>query len=285
MPVDEPTCLACSATRPTRVAKVSNTPVYACQECGLTFCWPLPTVGSPSSGAHSIVTEETFTHGILSMTPERQRVLDSVAERRHQHYAKALGRSSYSLLEIGCGGAGLAAPFARLGVDYHGIDIDERPVAAAIERGVENLTVGDFMDLPITREFDVIFMTQVLEHITRPTAMAERCRSALVDGGLIHVDVPNQATLAGLPSRAARGIGPRFGAIDSPHHSIAYNVRALNGVFAPLFDVSAFTASPDDPVWGQATTPGRLARTYYAAQRAVRAQSLVVVFGPARPAV
>src|SRR4029077_6325713 len=113
-------------------------------------------------------------------------------ERRHRRYSAALKRSSYRLLEIGCGGAGVAAPFTDLGVDYHGIDIDSRPVDRARARGIANLVVGDFMDHPLDGRYDVIFLTQVLEHITDPTAFVDRVSTALTIGGVLHLDVPNQ---------------------------------------------------------------------------------------------
>lgn len=64
------------------------------------------------------------------------------------------------------------------------------------------------MEVPVKRQYDVIFMTQVLEHITHPREMVERLYASLVPGGIPHLDVPNQGTLAGWPSRLLRGSGP-----------------------------------------------------------------------------
>jgi len=275
-------CLVCSSTRTKQIGTTSSTSVFECRDCTLTFCWPLPEVESESAGAHSITTEESFTSGILSIDPRRQRVLDAVAGRRHERYRSVLETSDYTLLEVGCGAAGLEPGLRRLGVDYHGMDLDPRPIDAAQARGVANLTVGNFMEVPVKRQYDVIFMTQVLEHITHPREMVERLYASLVPGGILHLDVPNQGTLAGWPSRLLRGSGPRLGAIDHPHHSIAYTPRALEVLLRPLFDVRTFTANSDDPVWGQAGTPGPAARAYFAAQRVFHGRSLAVAFGRSR---
>lgn len=281
MPSDDVLCVVCSSSRTKRIGSASSTPVHECRDCTLTFCWPLPDVASLSAGAHTITTEESFTSSILTIDERRQSALGSVAARRHERYSALLGRSDYSLLEIGCGGAGLEPGFRRLGVDYHGVDLDPRPIEAARSRGVTNLMVGDFMEMPQERSYDVIFMTQVLEHITHPRAMVHRLREWLVSDGVLHLDVPNQGTLAGWPSRLVRGAGPRLGAIDYPHHSLAYTTRALEHLLAESFDVETFTATSDDPVWGQGGAPGLAARAYFAAQRVLPARSLAVAV--ARP--
>lgn len=209
-------------------------------------------------------------------------MLNSVAQRRHQHYSRLLGRSSYSLLEIGCGAAGLGPGFVSAGVDYSGLDIDPRPIEAAKARGVENLHVGDFMGFSSQRKFDVIFMTQVLEHITHPREMIKRIHDSLSPGGVIHLDVPNQRTLAGTPSRLGRGMGTRLGAIDYPHHSIAYTAEPLAQLLREDFDAEVFSATPNHPVWGQAGVPGPVARAYFACQRVLGGRSLVVAVGRAK---
>lgn len=282
MPKSQPRCLACAGTATRRVATVLGEPVYRCRTCSLTFCWPLPEAASDSAGAHSILTEESFTAGILSVPSERQKILDSVAERRFSLYSSALGRRQFSLLEIGCGAAGLAPQMSSLGIEYFGIDIDPRPIESARARGTQNVAARDFIEEPADQQYDVIFMTQVLEHIVHPQRMVQRISEALVSDGILHLDVPAQGTLAGLPSRLLRRKGPRFGAIDWPHHSIAYTPKALRMLLEDHFSVRTFTATSDDPVWGQGTTPSRLQRAYFAAQRTIGGKSLVVAFGQKR---
>jgi SAM-dependent methyltransferase len=183
------------------------------------------------------------------------------------------------MLEIGCGAAGLAPAMAELGVDYFGIDIDPRPVESAQARGILNLRVADFIEEQPQRKYDVIFLTQVLEHIVHPRRMIERIEEALAEDGILHIDVPSQGTMAGAPSRLVRGLGARFGAIDWPHHSIAYTPDALRILLENRFRVRTFTATSDDPVWGQATTPNRVQKAYFTAQRVLGGKSLAVAFG------
>jgi 2-polyprenyl-3-methyl-5-hydroxy-6-metoxy-1,4-benzoquinol methylase len=50
----------------------------------------------------------------------------ALANTRYDHYSKVLARANFSLLEVGCGDAGMAAEMGAHGVDYQGIDIDPR---------------------------------------------------------------------------------------------------------------------------------------------------------------
>jgi SAM-dependent methyltransferase len=246
----------------------------------LVYCDPLPRVESSSAGAASILTEETFTAQILDIPAAQADRYAVLARARYQRYRHDLGRPRFRLLEIGCGAAGLAPVLTALGVDYHGIDIDHRPIEAARARGITGLRVGDFFELPSDGPFDVIALSQVLEHITRPRELMHRIRQSLTPDGILHVDVPNHAALAGLPSRAVGGLGRRLGAIEWPHHSIAYRTASLSRLVSPHFGSTVvFTAAPDHDVWGQAVVPSVAARIYYRASRLLQARSLLVAYG------
>ncbi|MEU4423067.1 class I SAM-dependent methyltransferase [Actinoplanes sp. NPDC024001] len=271
-------CVACGSDERRPAASMRNTTVVRCAGCGLVRCDPLPRFHSPSSGESSILTEEAFTAHMVSGSPRRAQRYRALANARYHHYAATLGRANFRMLEVGCGEAGMAAEMAARGAEYHGIDIDPRPIAVAHSRGIESCRVGDILSCDEDGRYDVVFMSQVLEHITRPRDLLEKVSALLAPDGILHLDVPNHDGLAGMPSRAVGGIGNRFGAIDWPHHSIAYDRRSLVRLLGPRFAVRAFTATPDDPLWGQAVVPTITTRLYYAATRVLRARSLLVAF-------
>lgn len=271
-------CPVCGGNRRRRVTSIRDVDVVRCSGCGLVFCDPLPRIDSESSGASSILTEETFTARMIRDCPERAERYRVLAAARYRRYARTLGRARFRMLEIGCGEAGMAAEMAAHGVGYLGLDIDPRPIEVARSRGIEACRVGDVFSCDEDVKYDVVFMSQVLEHITRPREMIEKIGALLAPDGILHLDVPNHNGLAGLPSRLAGGIGTRVGAIDWPHHSIAYHRRSLVRLLGGRFVVRAFTATPDDRLWGQAVVPTVPVRLYYAASRVLRARSLLVAF-------
>jgi SAM-dependent methyltransferase len=271
-------CPACGASKRRPVTSMKHGKVVRCAACGLVFCDPLPQIASKSSGESSILTEEAFTARMIRDSPGRSDRYRALADTRYHHYSEMLGRASFSMLEVGCGEAGMAAEMGSHGVDYQGIDIDPRPIEAAHSRGIESCRVGDVLSCDEDVQYDVIFMSQVLEHITRPREVLGKISALLKPDGILHLDVPNHDGLAGLPSRVLGGAGNRFGAIEWPHHAIAYNRRCLVELLEHRFVVRAFTATPDDRLWGQAVVPTISTRLYYAATRALRAQSLLIAF-------
>jgi SAM-dependent methyltransferase len=271
-------CPACGATRRRPVTSLKHCKVVRCAGCGLVFCDPLPQIASKSSGESSILTEEAFTAHMIHDSPGRSDRYRVLANNRYHHYSRTLARARFSMLEVGCGDAGMAAEMGAHGVDYQGIDIDPRPIEAARSRGIGSCRVGDVLSCDEDVKYDVIFMSQVLEHITRPREVLRKINALLKPDGILHLDVPNHSGLAGLPSRVLGGAGNRFGAIEWPHHAIAYNRRSLVDLLEHRFAVRAFTATPDDRLWGQAVVPTISARLYYVATRALRARSLLVAF-------
>lgn len=103
---------------------------------------------------------------------------------------------SLRVLDLGCGnGTQLALPLARLGFAVTGVDPDARsiehaqrlsqdlPTARFICAQVEEMAAGEF--------FDVVILSEVLEHVTEPRALLAASVRRLSAGGIIIVTVPN----------------------------------------------------------------------------------------------
>lgn len=277
-------CFVCGQLRRRRLARLAETTVFSCQSCGLVYCDPLPRIASASSGDHSILTEERYTQALLDNASKREACHRVLARRRHEVFAGALGRAHFRLLEVGCGIAGLAPEWLRLGVEYHGIDLDARVCELARQRGVSNVEVVDFMGYPAPGPFDVICFSQVLEHITQPRAFLDKVSSLLVPGGIVHLDVPNHTSLSGLLHMLLPRPTCRFGGIDYPHHALSYRARTLRQLLATHFDGDVFSVNPDHPVWGQplAGRPSLAVRSYFRAADWLACRSILVGYGRKR---
>lgn len=99
------------------------------------------------------------------------------------------------ILDVGCGSATLLGlPLARLGYDLTGIDTHGPSVAVAAQlaKGLSNGTfvcgsVEEFCADP----FDVVILSEVLEHVTDPDRLLTASLQHLKTGGLVIVTVPN----------------------------------------------------------------------------------------------
>jgi SAM-dependent methyltransferase len=121
-------------------------------------------------------------------------------------FAHAGGRA----LDVGCGTGFLLEHLARRGYRGVGIDLSPGSVAIARERlkalgADERLTaeVGSAYEPP-EGPFDLIALTDVLEHLEDPRACLAALRSRLAPGGLLVISTPNRRSLPGARRWLAR---------------------------------------------------------------------------------
>ena len=107
------------------------------------------------------------------------------------------GRAAGSLrvLDVGCGnGSELALPLARRGLRVTGVDVDAASVEHA-NRLAEDLPNARFLRLDVaelkTEPFDVVILSEVLEHVTEPRALLNASVRHLAADGVVVVTVPN----------------------------------------------------------------------------------------------
>ena len=107
------------------------------------------------------------------------------------------------VLDIGCGGGLLAEPMARLGADITGIDATPEAIAAAAahaEAGGLNITYRCCTAEALAAEgpaFDVIYASEVIEHVTDRRLFAAAIAGMLAPGGTVVITTINR-TLASL---------------------------------------------------------------------------------------
>jgi SAM-dependent methyltransferase len=99
------------------------------------------------------------------------------------------------ILDIGCGnGSWVALPLARCGYDVTGIDLHQPSIdtARSLARGLPNahFAVGTVEELK-EAGFDVIILSEVLEHVHEPEALLRTGAAQLGPGGIVIVTVPN----------------------------------------------------------------------------------------------
>ncbi|MEX2459117.1 MAG: class I SAM-dependent methyltransferase [Actinomycetota bacterium] len=109
-------------------------------------------------------------------------------------------RPAGPVLEIGCGVGGNLEAITSRGLGAVGIDLSEPALA---EAGAAHPTVGfaaaDGSRLPFRDgAFGVIVVTEVLEHVRDPVAVAAEAGRVVGPGGLLFATSPNYANVAGL---------------------------------------------------------------------------------------
>jgi len=100
-----------------------------------------------------------------------------------------------SLLDIGCGQGKVASLFLKKNCKVTGIDVSVKALAIAVKTGI-NTKSWDLNDLPLPfddESFEVITISDVLEHVIDPVALLKDARRLLTSGGKLIISVPNFA--------------------------------------------------------------------------------------------
>lgn len=101
-----------------------------------------------------------------------------------------------SILDIGCHAGAFGKILLELGHQVTGIDNDREAVEIARKNGL-NIVLGDIEDYKvlssINKQFDVILLMDILEHLQNPANILKRLKSVLIRNGRIIATLPNVA--------------------------------------------------------------------------------------------
>jgi SAM-dependent methyltransferase len=199
--------------------------VSKCRSCGMAYTNPRPTFDA--LGRH--YPPEYFCYdppeGLRGL---RGYVLRSVArglvQRRLRMLEEANGRlpSGARVCDVGCGyGALIEALRDRRSCDVTGVDFNPEMARYCETKGLPihrgTLTGASFA----AERFDVVAMTEYLEHESDPRAVLEECRRITKPGGHVVVEVPV------ISAFGARLFGNYWSQLDLPRHLMFFTPETL----------------------------------------------------------
>lgn len=129
-------------------------------------------------------------------TDEELRYFREKAEQKQVVLRQEMGIQSGRLLDVGCGEGFVLDYFKKQGWDVLGLDYSEFGVQHQNPDCLPNLRVGDVYEsltlLQQTGEtFDVIWLQNVLEHVTNPFQLLQQLHRLAAPGAMLVVEVPN----------------------------------------------------------------------------------------------
>lgn len=147
-------------------------------------------------------------------------VFESVLPRLVQ----TLGRRDQpiNLLDFGAGSAQLYPVAQAYGLNYHGVEID--PGAREIAFGEFGVSLSETVDDLASESFDIVIVSEVIEHLSHPVETFESIRRVIKRDGLLYVATPNAA---GLKARLLR---ERWIDFNRETHIIFFTPSTLEGV-------------------------------------------------------
>jgi len=100
------------------------------------------------------------------------------------------------ILDVGCGDGQLLRTAKDEGWDALGIDLSESAIRLCRSQGLD-ASRTDFFDPALdARRFDVIVMSELLEHVPSPQQFLQRAEELLDHGGVLYLTTPNFGSLA-----------------------------------------------------------------------------------------
>lgn len=237
-----------------------ETGVVRCLGCHAVYQFP---VLLPSGNPYDAMTAGTYFSGHDQQ--KKVRAGEAIA-RRAEEMLGCKGK----LLDVGCGRDELLQGARRQGWKVAGVDMTPWTPPdgdSAIEvSSLENARSFE-------EQYEVVVLAGILEHVYDPAAALARVREALVPGGLVYIDVPNECSLWSYAGRAymrARGrnwavnLSPTF----SPFHVIGLCPRSLGRLLENTgFDVRRLEQYSLSNRLGN--RPGALARLEHLASSAM----------------
>jgi 2-polyprenyl-3-methyl-5-hydroxy-6-metoxy-1,4-benzoquinol methylase len=175
-------------------------------------------------------SEESFINqSILSDKKRRDLFVNKIVKNRIRAYEKILKRKPLNILEVGCGTAVISDGFLLNGVQYTGVEFDKNFYNFAKSKS-RNVVYGDFLKTNFEKKFDILFASQVVEHIDEPNIFFKKCNEVLKKDGILHIDVPNDRSLISCLRKIFKN-NKYYGAIRPPYHMRAYSSNSLKKLF------------------------------------------------------
>lgn len=201
------------------------TRIVRCGRCGLLFPNPFPY----PVDAQRLYGEPDRYFGDVDPDRKAASCRELVGEM-----GERIGKTAFTLLDVGSGRGELLAAAREAGVEAVGIELSTAMVWAARRgHGVEVLpvTIEDYASRG-QRPFDVVALAGVLEHAHDPDSMIASVRRLTRPGSLLYVDVPQEPNLVSLAGNAWNRLRRRPAVLNlqptwPPYHVFGFNPRAL----------------------------------------------------------
>lgn len=197
-------CPSCGRERPSRLKKFHSVSLAKCGGCGFVFADMTPTGEELADHyAHKYANKYSPDAWVSPTTRKRLTELVATFEQFRTH-----GR----LLDVGCGQGLLLEAAASQNWHPFGTEYSADAIEFGRSRGFEMWDGELLKDSYPADYFDVIVMTEVIEHMVEPGRDLSLVMNFVRPGGLLYLTTPN------FDSLSRRVLGDRWNVIEYPAH-------------------------------------------------------------------
>jgi len=211
------TCPACRAAAPPALGETAGYHARLCSKCAHTFVEDMP---SAETLAAVYATYGYDEDDLSTVPPFIFGILGGVVES-FEAYRSAGGR----LLDVGFGVGALLRVARDAGWTTHGIEASSAAVEQGLRYGLGDLVHGDFLKAEWPAEhFDVIVMTELIEHLVEPEPFLRQASRLLRPGGVLYMTTPHGRGVSG------RVLGASWSVLRPPEHLHLYSIASMREV-------------------------------------------------------
>lgn len=161
--------------------------IVKCNYCGLVYVNPQPTL----KYLIKFYSEGEYTDKNWNKEPVYEEIVNNGRLKVVKYIDDKYINKKVKLLDVGCGMNAQHKYMETLGWDVLGTELSKTFVKYAKKKGL-NVEFGDVIDMNFKhKEFDVITIMAVLEHLKDPRKYIGEFNRILSDDGLLIIKIPN----------------------------------------------------------------------------------------------
>ncbi len=218
--------------------------IYKCDNCGFRFTQDIPSLEKIGEyyKSEAYVSHSDSKKGILNKLYHIAR--NYMLGRKFSHIKSVTGKNSGKVLDIGAGTGYFVNYMKEKGFSPEGVELDEDARKVAKNNfGIELKPIHNIYNLP-EKEFDIITMWHVLEHIHDLDGYMKSINHTLKEDGWFVCALPN------FTSYDAAHYGKHWAAYDVPRHLWHFSPDFFMQFAAHYgFEVITMRAMPLDAVY------------------------------------
>jgi SAM-dependent methyltransferase len=172
-----------------------------------------------------------------------QQLRNPTFAHRRRRLDQFAGTRTRRILEIGCGDGNFLETLRRAGWGVHGQEVSASTTAIVRRRHGISVTAGAVEAIPSEQPFSVVAAYHVFEHLYHPATWLRSVHGLIEPRGLLHVQVPNAASLT---RRLSRG---EWASLVFPQHVYFYEPNTLRALLE-RFGFTVLSTTTWDPWHG-----------------------------------
>lgn len=178
-------CVSCLSKQRYLILDKGTLSLYRCLECGLIY-------KDDWSESFDVDMYDYYKarHGL-----SKEEIYNPINARRNTEFLEQFQHIKGRLLDVGCGEGQLVHDALNLGWKAQGIDLSESAIVSCRLLGLP-CEKTDFFDRGLEeKKFDMIVMSELIEHVPKPGLFLERAEKLLNKNGFLYLTTPNFLSL------------------------------------------------------------------------------------------